>query len=98
MNGYALDNNVSFGAIFLIYFNGFHGLQRVHAIDHLPYDRVNVVQLALPVINDIELALVRIWVLLRHRHHSTTVKLRKSRGGSDLLLCSDGTHLPQESR
>lgn len=85
MNRYTLDDNISLGTIFLIYLNGLHRLQRVHSINHLSYDCVNIVKLALPVVNDIELTFVRIWMLLRHRYHAATIKLEKYQRNSDLL-------------
>ena len=85
MNRYTLDDNISLGTIFLIYLNGLHRLQGIHPVNHLPYDRVNIVKLALSVVNDIELAFVRIRVLLRHRYHAATVKLEECQRRSDLL-------------
>lgn len=85
MNRYTLDDNISLGTIFLIYLHGFHRLQGIHPVNHLPYDCVNIVKLALSVVNDIELAFVRVRVLLRHRYHATTVKLEKCQRSSDLL-------------
>ena len=80
MNRYTLDDNISLGTIFLIYL-----MQGIHPVNHLPYDRVNIVKLALSVVNDIELAFVRIRVLLRHRYHATTVKLEECQRRRDLL-------------
>ena len=85
MNRYTLDDNISLGTIFLIYLNGLHRLQSVHSINHLSYDCVNIVKLALPVVNDIELTFVRIRMLLRHRYHAATIKLEKYQRSSDLL-------------
>ena len=85
MNCDTLNNDISFGTIFLIYFDRLHSLQGVHSIDYLSYNCVDVVKLALPVINDIELAFVRVWMFLRHCHHATTIKLYKYSRLRDLL-------------
>ena len=61
--------------VLLVHRRLLHRLQGVHSVYHSPDDRVHIVQLGLLVVDDVELAPVRVGLLLRHRDHSPTVEL-----------------------